>query len=437
MKSGTGKTSTARRIGKVYYDMGFLSTAEVIECSSTDLVGQYVGQTGPKTQKMFEKALGKVLFIDEAYRLTDGAFAAEAMDEIVDCLTKPKFCGKLITILAGYDAEINLLMSSNPGLSSRFPDSVNFNSLSPLQCLDLLTSSLKTREVNPQVLQNRSQALEQRLIGYFKELEQIEGWANARDVIDLSRNMRRSIVKSIEDSTSELLLTEDITIAVIQSMISERQHRVASSKKSLRNRHASPLEPLLIADPLVEKQIKTKAATGTSTKAQTVTAIKEDEKKSYPPEEEVSQIDSHSIRDAGVSDEIWQQLQVDQLLAKALAEQQDALISTLPGLEMKIKEQTTEIEKLQDEGMREHEEERLAYIKKMIQDAKKKLEDERIRDEMARRANEEKKNEQRVQQKLKTMGVCCMGYKWIKQANGYRCAGGAHFVSNHALGLDG
>ena len=63
---GTGKTSTARRMGKVYYDMGFLAKADVVECSAKDLIGEYVGQTGPKTQKLIESALGKVLFCDEA-----------------------------------------------------------------------------------------------------------------------------------------------------------------------------------------------------------------------------------------------------------------------------------------------------------------------------------------------------------------------------------
>jgi SpoVK/Ycf46/Vps4 family AAA+-type ATPase len=64
---GTGKITTAKKMRQVFYDMGFLSTPEVVECSATDLVGQYVGQTGPKVQQMFAKALGRVLFVDEAY----------------------------------------------------------------------------------------------------------------------------------------------------------------------------------------------------------------------------------------------------------------------------------------------------------------------------------------------------------------------------------
>jgi AAA+ superfamily predicted ATPase len=94
-------------MGQIYYDMGFLATKEVVEASVTDLIGEYLGQTGPKTIKMFEKARGKVLFIDEAYRLGQGPFAKEAIDEIVDCLTKEDFIGRIVVILAGYQEEID------------------------------------------------------------------------------------------------------------------------------------------------------------------------------------------------------------------------------------------------------------------------------------------------------------------------------------------
>ena len=118
---GAGKTSTARKMGKVYYDMGFLANAQVVECSAKDMVAEYIGQTGPKTQKLIESALGKVLFIDEAYRLAEGHFAKEAVDELVDCVTKPKFYQKVIIILAGYEKDIKRLTSINSGFSSRFP----------------------------------------------------------------------------------------------------------------------------------------------------------------------------------------------------------------------------------------------------------------------------------------------------------------------------
>lgn len=130
-------------MGKVFYDMGFLSTSDVHECSATDLVAGYVGQTGPKTIQLLEKALGKVSFVDEAYRLGEGAFAAEAINELVDSLTKPRFVGKIIVILAGYEDSMNELLSVNQGLSSRFSEEVNFTNMEPEDCWRLLQQYLE------------------------------------------------------------------------------------------------------------------------------------------------------------------------------------------------------------------------------------------------------------------------------------------------------
>ena len=96
----------------------------VVEASATDLIGQYVGQTAIKTKNKMTEALGSVLFIDEAYRLNGGQFAKEALDELVDLLTKPAFQNKIVVVIAGYEGEIEELMTSNPGLSSRFAEKV-------------------------------------------------------------------------------------------------------------------------------------------------------------------------------------------------------------------------------------------------------------------------------------------------------------------------
>src|SRR5690606_3654678 len=140
------KTTTARRMGRVYYDMGFLSAARVEEISATDIIGQFVGHTGPKVQKQLEKALGRILFIDEAYRLIDSSFGNEAVNELVDCLTKEKFKNKLIVILAGYEEHIDRLLEVNPGLSSRIPETIKFKPFTPLHLLELLEKRLGGRK---------------------------------------------------------------------------------------------------------------------------------------------------------------------------------------------------------------------------------------------------------------------------------------------------
>ncbi|KAI2606749.1 P-loop containing nucleoside triphosphate hydrolase protein [Hypoxylon sp. NC1633] len=134
---GTGKTTTARKMGNVFYDLGFLATTEIIEIRR---------HTGPKTRALFEKALGKVLFIDEAYRLASTSdsrsFASEAVGELVDILTQDRFRNNLVVVLAGYEEDINRLLATNPGLSSRFPETVNFENLTPALYCELLFRSI-------------------------------------------------------------------------------------------------------------------------------------------------------------------------------------------------------------------------------------------------------------------------------------------------------
>lgn len=144
---GTGKTTIARKFGQVYYDMGFLSSSDLIECSASDLVGQYVGHTGPKTKKLFEKALGKVLFVDEAYRLSNGHFAQEAIDELVGLMTNEKFMNKMVIVLAGYEKEMNALLSVNPGLASRFSEEITLTNMTAAKCLQVLDKELQKMQI--------------------------------------------------------------------------------------------------------------------------------------------------------------------------------------------------------------------------------------------------------------------------------------------------
>lgn len=194
---GTGKTTTARKIAQIYYDMGFLSEATVVECSVTDLIGSYIGQTAPKTSKALERGLGKVLFIDEAYRLAEGgrsSYAHEAVSELVDCLTKPKFFGKIIVILAGYEDEMNALLAMNPGLASRFPEEIIFDLLPPAGCLEVLKKKLEETNIAMPLMEKDEDSSErQQLERLLRTLAQTPGWGNARDVETLAKNIARKI----------------------------------------------------------------------------------------------------------------------------------------------------------------------------------------------------------------------------------------------------
>lgn len=401
---GTGKTTTARKMGKVFYDAGILGSAEVVECSTSDLIGQYVGQTGPKVRDALDKALGKVLFIDEAYRFASGGggFAQEALDEIVDACTKERYHKKLIIILAGYENDINSLLTANPGLSSRFPEVVDFRPLSASACLQLLIAELakKKKEVEKLSAKNSMSIkcffeaeLRHHLVKEFSRACQLESWASARDVLTLANLIFSSAIKA---SNSGLVnITESLVSKEFEAFIAEQETRASAEKffgqrttLSLPTRRAEPPSTSTSCAPV----IPTATATYSAAKADPVDHSEEPEQtKKSGTDVEVLQAKKRPVRDAGVSDEVWDQLQAD----------------------------TREQEKREEEYKAKLRAERTASGAERDRIVKELLEEEAKR-----------KKEEEMKMKLKQRGVCPMGYEWIRQQSGWRCAGGSHFMSD-------
>ncbi|PYH88610.1 AAA family ATPase [Aspergillus ellipticus CBS 707.79] len=403
---GSGKTSTARRMGQIFYDMGILGTTEVVDTSASDLVGQYIGHTGPKTEKLLEKSLGKVLFIDEAYRLAEGTFAKEAMDQLVDSLTKEKFYKKLIVILAGYDEDINRLMASNPGLTSRFSETVTFTNLTPEQCWELLRTSLeKVDQLDASVTQAPNQEFKDQCVSYLDRLSTLPGWGNARDVQSIvSTVIRKTFARPSEDE-EELAITEDTVISVLQSTWEERAHRASATAtaSALGGGFSMPMADATGPAPSAPS-ITTQATATVNARPDTPS---EDSHPPTPPP-----ITEDELRDPGVSDEVWAQLQSDRNAMNAEVQQYKDCVAE----EQKVQRQLAETNDGSDsEELRRYE----ARLRRLAR--------ERIE------AEERQKKEEAAQKKLREMGVCPVGFRWIKQTTGYRCAGGYHFVPNEHL----
>jgi probable Rubsico expression protein CbbX len=125
---GTGKTTVALRMADLLHRLGYLEQGQLVHAMRDDLVGEYIGHTAPKTKQVLERAMGGVLFIDEAYylyRATDSKdYGQEAIDILLQVMENDR--DKLVVILAGYKDRMDTFFSSNPGMSSRIAHHLDF-----------------------------------------------------------------------------------------------------------------------------------------------------------------------------------------------------------------------------------------------------------------------------------------------------------------------
>lgn len=144
---GTGKTTVARLVGKLFKEMDILQKGHLIEVERADLVGEYIGHTAQKTREVIRKSIGGILFVDEAYSLARGGekdFGKEAIDALVKSMEDYK--ENFIVILAGYREEMNKFLQTNPGLRSRFPIHLEFPDYSVAELMEIAETMVKQRQ---------------------------------------------------------------------------------------------------------------------------------------------------------------------------------------------------------------------------------------------------------------------------------------------------
>jgi hypothetical protein len=296
-------------------------------------------------------------------------------------------------------------MNVNPGLSSRFPNVINFRNLSPENCLGLLVGELQRQK---RVLAERNKVLDiaclerppaefrETMLRAFQEMAAQKNWANARDVQSLVKTLWQSLLKDFNRSPgTSLVVRESTVIEHVNAMLSERRHR-NEHQGDIASTIREALGQLTHA-PASQQNVRTISTTTTSASAiaatEPTTAPDEaQETQTADPVPQVRPMDDHSsIRDAGVSDVVWNQLQHDRL-----AEQQ-----------------------------REEEYQALRGAKEEARDA--------AHEALVRKLLEEREREAKSKEKLAKSGRCPVGYQWIKQTGGYRCAGGSHWILDGEL----
>jgi len=190
---GTGKTTIARIVAKLFQKMGVLQKGHLIEVERADLVGEYIGHTAQKTRELVRKALGGVLFVDEAYSLARGGekdFGKEAIDTLVKAMEDYK--NQFVLILAGYPDEIDMFLLSNPGLPSRFPIRIDFPDYTVDQLVKIAELMAKERdyELQPQAVAKLRQHLAER------KRDTLFAFSNARYVRNMiERAIRHQAVR--------------------------------------------------------------------------------------------------------------------------------------------------------------------------------------------------------------------------------------------------
>ena len=210
---GTGKTTIARLLAKIYKSMGLLSKGHLTEVDRSGLVGGYVGQTALKVREVVEKAKGGVLFIDEAYSLTVNRSATDYGFEAVDTLLKYMEDNRddLIVIVAGYTEPMEEFLQSNPGLKSRFNKYIYFNDYSPEELLAILEmrAGKNGMKITPEAKKYAGEFFTKRCEN------KPENYANARDVRNffekalVNQANRLAGLEKIEDDRLSLLELSD------------------------------------------------------------------------------------------------------------------------------------------------------------------------------------------------------------------------------------
>jgi probable Rubsico expression protein CbbX len=215
---GTGKTTVALRMADILYKLGYSKKGHLLTVTRDDLVGQYIGHTAPKTKNILKKAMGGILFIDEAYYLykpdNERDYGAEAIEILLQVMENQR--EDLIVILAGYKDRMERFYESNPGLSSRIANHVDFPDYSPEELLAI--GKIMLEEQQYQFTLDAETAF----LDYIRKRKEQPLFANARSVKNALDRARMRHANRIFENTGKMLTKADLVNITVDDIKQSR-----------------------------------------------------------------------------------------------------------------------------------------------------------------------------------------------------------------------
>lgn len=238
---GTGKTTVARIVSKIFAALGFLPKGHLVETDRRGMVAGYVGQTAEKTTEMINKAIGGTLFVDEAYTLVgenSNDFGKEAIDTLLKRMEDDR--GKFIVIAAGYTDDMKRFIESNPGMQSRFNKSLVFEDYTPEEMLIIFKNTLKTKSIE---LDDKTELLLIKYLNYIYKTRD-KSFGNARIIRNLINDAQQKMLLRIAEIDADkrtelnekLMITDDFEVlknSQILTLIEGSEEAVQKSLEKL------------------------------------------------------------------------------------------------------------------------------------------------------------------------------------------------------------
>lgn len=201
---GTGKTTVALKMADILYKLGYIRKGHLLTVTRDDLVGQYIGHTAPKTKEVLKKAMGGVLFIDEAYYLykpdNERDYGSEAIEILLQVMENQR--DDLVVILAGYKEKMDVFYESNPGLASRIANHVDFPDYNPEELLQIGKMMLEEQQYR------MTDEAEEIFLEYLKLRMKQPLFANARSAKNALDRARMRQANRIFETSADIILTK-------------------------------------------------------------------------------------------------------------------------------------------------------------------------------------------------------------------------------------